>query len=535
MSKEVLLGVKARESLQEGLDILANAVKATLGPRGRHAAIERAYGPPLVTKDGVTVARAIDLNDRLKNMGASLVKSVASSTNSLAGDGTTTATVLAQAIYTEGASMVAAGHNPVLVKRGIDLAVQTVISNLREISVDITSEDMLNSIAVISANNDKELGALIAEVVSAVGSDGLISVEESAGGETSVSYTDGLSFDRGYVSPAFSTNLDRLTVEYENPFILFYDGRISKTADLMPVMEDVAPTGRPLLIIAQTVENEALQTMILNNSKGSIKCCPVRAPGFGDIRRDMLGDLAAVCGGRVFDNDTEGQLRSVSLADLGQARRVTVFRDSTSIIDGLGTSDSVDKRVESIKVRMNNSSMESYELAALRERLSALVGSVALIRVGGVSDTEVREKKDRVEDAINAVKAAIEEGVVPGGGSALLRCVSALDNLRSDENLMTEEVVGINVVSKAIKAPFSQILTNAGENYHLHMESIISSENNKMGYNALSGRIEEDMVAAGIIDPLKVVRTGLENAASSSGTLLTTEVAIFLSEEKSGS
>jgi len=466
-------------------------------------------------------------------MGASLIKSVASSTNSLAGDGTTTATVLAQAIYTEGRAMVAAGHNPVLVKRGIDLAVETAINHLREISVKITSEDMVNSIAVISANNDKKLGALISEVVSSVGEDGLISVEESAGAETSVSYTDGLSIDRGYITPAFSTNIDRLTVEYDNPFILFYDGRISKTSDLMTAMSSVAETGRPLLVLAQTVENEALQTMILNNSKGSLKSCAVRAPGFGDIRRDMLGDLSAVCGGRVFNSDTDGQLREVTLADLGQARRVVVSRDSTSIVDGMGSSDAVEGRVNSIKSRLNGAGLEAYEIAALRQRLSSLVGSVALVRVGGVSDTEVRERRDRVEDAINAVKAAIEEGVVPGGGSALLRCVPVLHRLRESGELTTEEIVGINVVAKAICAPFSQILTNAGENYHLHMETILTSDNNRLGYNALYGRLEEDMIAAGIIDPLKVVRTGLENAASSSGTLLTTEVAIFTAEESS--
>jgi chaperonin GroEL len=527
MNKEVSFGLEARKALQEGLDILANAVKATLGPRGRHAAIERPFGPPLITKDGVTVARSINLSDKLKNMGASLVKDVASSTNAFAGDGTTTATVLAQAIYTEGSKMVAAGYNPVLIKRGMDLAVEHVSDKLKEIAVSISNQDMLNSIAVISANNDRKLGEMIGEVVSTVGNDGLISVEESAGAETTVSYSDGLSFDRGYVTPAFSTNLDRLTVEYENPLILFYDGRISKTSDLMPVMEAVAEVGRPLLVVAQTVENEALQTMLLNNTRKALISCAVRAPGFGDIRRDILGDLTALCGGRVFNNDTEGQLKLVRLEDLGQARRVVVTRDNTSIIDGAGKQDLIDRRIESVRERMSQPGVETYELAAFKQRLSALSGSVAIFKVGGVSEAEVKEKKDRVEDAINAVRAAIEEGVVPGGGSAFLHCVSSLESLKETDGLTTEEIVGIDVVSRSIRAPFAQILSNAGMNYHLHMENIITSENRLLGFDALRGKIEDDMVSAGVIDPVKVVRTGLENAASSAGTLLTTEVAIF--------
>ena len=530
MSKIVSFGSEARSSLQEGLDILANAVKATLGPRGRHAAIERGYGPPLITKDGVTVARSIELEDRLQNMGASLVKSVASSTNALAGDGTTTATVLAQAIYTEGSKMVAAGHNPVLIKRGIDMAVEIVTAKLKEISVDVSNESMLNSIAIISANNDLKLGGMIGEVVASVGEDGLISVEESAGVETSVSYSDGLSFDRGYITPAFSTNLEKMVTELENPFVLIYDGRISKTSDLMPVMEAVSETGRPLLVIAQTVESEALETLVLNKARKSLISCAVRAPGFGDIRRDILGDLATVCSGTVFSNETSNQLRGVTLAMLGQARRITVSRDSTTIIDGAGEQNAVDDRANTIRCRMATAGLETYEVAAFKQRLSWLLGSVAIFKVGGVSETEVKEKKDRVEDAINAVKAAIEEGVVPGGGAALLHCVSSLELAKKSGGLTTEEVVGIEVIANAIKAPFSQILTNAGVNYHLHMENIISSESNVIGFNALHVRMEDDMIEAGIIDPVKVVRTALENAASSSGILLTTEVTISLKD-----
>ena len=532
MSKEVSFGAEARSALQEGLDILANAVKSTLGPRGRHAAIDRGYGPPLITKDGVTVARAITLSDKLKNMGASLVKDVASSTNSLAGDGTTTATVLAQAIYNEGAKMVAAGHNPVLIKRGIDMATERVSSRLSDIAIDISSQEMLESIAVISANNDDALGKLIAEAVSAVGENGLISVEESTGAETSVAYADGLSFDRGYIHPIFVTNPDRYVAELENPFILFYDGKITNTADIMKVATEVSETKRPLLVVAQTVMDEALETLKLNKQRGALASCAVRAPGFGDIRRDMLLDLAAVCGGKVFSSDTEGQLLNVNLSDLGQARRVLVTRDSTTIVDGLGSEEAVSQREDSIRVRMRSDNLETYEIAAFRDRLSKLAGSVAVFRVGGISEAEVKEKKDRVEDAINAVKAAIEQGVVPGGGSALLHCVEDLDSLIKSGNFMHEEVVGMEVVSRAIRAPFSQILTNAGLNYHLHMETIIRTDNMLAGFNALMMSVEDNMVDAGVIDPVKVVRTALENAASSAGTLLTTQVAIF-DEEKS--
>jgi len=527
MSKEVSFGAEARAALQEGLDILANAVKSTLGPRGRHAAIDRGYGPPLITKDGVTVARSITLSDKLKNMGASLVKDVASSTNSLAGDGTTTATVLAQAIYNEGAKMVAAGHNPVLIKRGVDLATERVTSRLLDVSIDVSSQEMLESIAVISANNDDALGRLIAEAVAAVGENGLISVEESTGADTTVAYSDGLSFDRGYIHPIFVTNQDRYVAELENPFILFYDGKITNTTDIMKVATEVSETKRPLLVVAQTVMDEALETLKLNKQRGALASCVVRAPGFGDIRRDMLLDLAAVTGGKVLSSDTEDQLLSVSLSDLGQARRVLVTRDTTTIIDGAGDDEEVSRREESIKQRMRTEALETYEIAAFRERLSKLAGSVAVFRVGGVSEAEVKEKKDRVEDAINAVKAAIEQGVVPGGGSALLHCVEDLEAFIKSGDFMHEEVVGMEVVSRAIRAPFSQILNNAGLDYHLHMETIIRTDNIQSGFNALRMQLEDNMVEAGVIDPVKVVRTALENAASSAGTLLTTQVAIF--------
>lgn len=524
MGKEVLFSTDARNGLQEGLDILANAVKATLGPRGRHAAIDRKYGPPLITKDGVTVARSITLDDRVKNMGAELIKSVASSTNSVAGDGTTTATVLAQAIYTEGAKMVAAGHNPVLIKRGIDKAVDVVVSKLGEISQTVDSEDLINSVAIISANNDVKLGELIGSVVSAVGNDGMISVEEATGMETTVSYTEGVHFERGYITPTFSTNLEKLTCELDNPYILLYDGRISLTSDLMPILNAVSEKNRPLLVVAQTVESEALETLVLNKARGALISCAVRAPGFGDIRKDMLEDIAAVCGGRLFTTEITNSLRDASIEDLGQARKVIVDRGNTSIVEGLGGDDLVEARVSQIKAQLGQS-LETFEYAALKQRLSALSGAVAVLSVGGVSEAEVKEKKDRVEDAINAVKAAIEEGIVPGGGAALLHCVKELNSLRKD-SLMTEELVGVDVVLKAIKEPFKQVLVNSGEEHHSFMEKIINSKSKTCGFDALRGVFVSNMMEAGIIDPVKVVRSAIQNAASASGTLLTTEVTI---------
>ena len=527
MGKEVKFGSDARQGLQEGLDILANAVKATLGPRGRHAAIERRFGPPLITKDGVTVARAIALDDKVQNMGAELIKSVASATNTVAGDGTTTATVLAQAIYTEGSKMVAAGHNPVLIKRGIDKAVDVVVNRLNEIKSSVESDDMIKSVAIISANSDERLGSLIGGVVSAVGNDGMISVEEATGLETSVSYTEGMTFDRGYITPTFATNLEKLTSELDNPYILVYDGRISNTNDIISILESISASepSRSLLIVAQTVESEALQTLVLNKARGALISCAVRAPGFGDIRRDMLGDIATVCGATLFTDEVKSTIRKVAIEDLGSARRVVVSRGSTSIVDGAGEQTDVDSRVKNIKTQLGQN-LETFEIAALRQRLSSLSGSVAVLRVGGLSETEVKERKDRVEDSINAVKAAIEEGIVPGGGAALLHCISALEAFKQ-EPLITEELVGVDVILKSIKAPFSQVLLNAGTEFHSYMERIINSKNCLSGFDALSGSYSEDMVADGIIDPVKVVRTALENAASASGTLLTTEVTIF--------
>lgn len=531
MGKNVIIGSDARSKMQDGLNVLANAVKVTLGPKGRHAAIERNYGAPLVTKDGVTVAQSIDLNCRVENMGAQLIKSVASSTNTVAGDGTTTATVLAQSIYNDGAKMVAAGHNPVLIKRGIDLAVTKVKELLSEQSIDISNEESIRSVATISANNDAHLGGLIADAISTVGDDGVISVEEATGGETSVTYTEGTSFDRGYLSPLFVTNAERMSVEFSNPYILLYDGVISSSQEILPLLQDVSKDGGSLLIVAKDVVSEALQTLILNKARGTISVCATKSPGFGDIRADIMGDIATLCGGTLFSDDG-APLRSVTLGSLGRARKVMVSRTKTSIIDGAGNQQDIEDRVSSIKVQLESDDLFTHHIASLRDRLSTMSGAVAVFKVGGASEAEMRERKDRVEDAINAVTAALSEGIVSGGGSALLHCVSPLTKHFSKADLTQEEKIGIEIVTKSIRAPFIQILNNAGVDYHEFMEKVVRSKGTTCGFNALSNNFESDMIESGIVDPTKVVRSALENAASASGTLLTTEVTISLEEDK---
>ena len=533
MSKSVEFGSKARARMQEGLDVLANSVKVTLGPRGRHAAIERPVGPPLITKDGVTVARSISLDDRVMNMGAQLIKYVASATNGMAGDGTTTATVLAQSIYSEGSKMIAAGHNPVLVKRGIDIATEAVVSKLDEISMDIASPETIKHVASISANNDNSLGEMISEAIAAVGNDGLIYVEESPGSTTTVSYTEGMEIERGYISPSFVNRNDKMIVEFDNPYILTFDGIVSMTADLVPLLEKVSESGRPIVVIAKDVRDEALQTLVLNKMRGSLNSCAIRSPGYGDIGSGMLSDVAAYCGSKVITASDGVGLSSADIMCLGSARKVVVNNHSTMIIDGYGNQEDIDSAVESIKSQMNSDFLEQFELASLKDRLSRLTGGVALFKVGGKTETEVREKKDRVEDAINAVKAAIDEGVVPGGGSALLHCLSSIDEKIDSLGLTEEERVGFNIVKKSIQAPFMQIMKNSGVEHYDIYQKIVSS-GGFSGYDALRNEFIEDMLSRGIIDPKKVVRSALENASSASGTLLTTEVAVFESDiEKS--
>jgi|TARA_R110001583_G_scaffold16234_34_gene66439 chaperonin GroEL len=531
MGKEVSFGTSARSKMQDGLNTLADAVKSTLGPRGRHAAIDRGFGPPLITKDGVTVARSISLDDPIMNMGAQLIKSVASATNTVAGDGTTTATVLAQSIYDEGAKMVAVGHNPVLIKRGLDIATERVVSKLKDISVTVSDSNMIKSVATISANNDSYLGGLIAEAVEAIGSDGIISVEEATGMDTSVSYTEGLKVDRGYLSSSFINNPSKLNVEYNDPFILVYDGAISASYDILPLLESISKSGSPLLIIAKDIEGEALQTMMLNQARGAISCCAIKAPGFGDIRADMLGDIAVMCGANLMGVEYGTSLRDISLSDLGRARRVVVDKNQSTIVDGAGNEDTLSERVTSIRNSLSDSSLFDWQIASLRDRLSVLSGGVAVFRVGGSTESEMKERKDRVEDSINAVKAAVEEGIVPGGGSALLHCIESLSLPDDTESLSIEESIGFDIIEKAIKSPFIQILKNSGVEHHMHMQWVIGSDNNTSGYNALDGERIDDMISAGIIDPVKVVRAALEHAVSASGTLLTTEVAIFEKRE----
>tara|TARA_R110002020_G_scaffold50716_7_gene143232 strand:+ start:19928 stop:21550 length:1623 start_codon:yes stop_codon:yes gene_type:complete len=530
--KDLEFGSNARDRMQSGLDTLANAVKVTLGPKGRHAAIEREYGHPVITKDGVTVARSINLSNRVENMGAQLIRHVASATNSSAGDGTTTATVLSQEIYSQGSKMVAAGHNPVLIKKGIDKAVSVVVDRLKELSIDISNPKTIEHVAFISANNDAELGSLISEAVSAIGNDGLISVEESTGIETSVEYTEGFEIDRGFLSPGFVNNLDKMTVELESAFVLVCDSKISMTNDILDLLRAVSETGNSLLIVAKDVQDEALATLLLNKTRGSLTSCAIKAPGFGDVSKDMLEDIAIMCGTTMFSESRNGRsLSSLTVDDLGFARRVVSTISSTTIIDGSGDKDSVDLRSSSIK-SMIASSSETYHLKILKNRLSRLTGGAALLRVGGVSDSEVREKKDRVDDAINAVKAAISEGVVPGGGSALLHCVSALEDHVRSNSLTSEELVGFNIITKSVQAPFKQILRNGGVEFYEPLNKVISS-GNFSGYDALNNLFVDDMLEAGIVDPTKVVRVALENAASACGTILTTEVAIYSSDEDS--
>lgn len=532
MTKEVNFGSEARSKMQNGLNVLANAVKTTLGPRGRHAAIERQYGPPLITKDGVTVAQSIDLNCRIENMGAQLIKSVASSTNTTAGDGTTTATVLAQSIYNDGAKMVAAGHNPVLIKRGIDMAVSSVVASLESQAVDVSDEDSIRSVATISANNDEKLGELISDAISTVGENGVISVEEATGSDTSVSYTEGISYDRGFLSPLFVTNAERMTVEFSNPYILIYDGVLSSSQEILPLLQDVSKDGGTLLIIAKDVTSEALQTLILNKARGTLSVCATKAPGFGDIRCDMMEDIAVLCGGKFFSSEG-APVRQARLEDLGRARKVMVSRNKSSIIDGVGSDDAVSDRVSSIKSQIDNSDdLFAHQIASLRDRLSTMSGAVALFRVGGTSESEMRERKDRVEDAINAVTAALSEGVVAGGGAALLHCIKDLKKLSSKKGMTPEEIIGVGIVNKSIRSPFIQILENAGVEHHEYMQKVISSKNTVCGFDALSNSFKDDMIYCGIVDPTKVVRSALENAASASGTLLTTEVTISLEADR---
>jgi chaperonin GroEL len=529
MSKQVKFGSEARAEIQKGVNIVADAVKATLGPRGRHAAIERAYGSPLVTKDGVSVARSIELKDPLMNMGAMLIKTAASATNSMAGDGTTTATVLSQAIFNEGLKMIAAGHNPVLIKRGLDLGLKEVSDFLKFLSKGIEEEETLKHVATISTNNDSALGSMIGEVVSAVGEDGVISIEESTGGTTSVSYTEGLQIDKGWLSPVFVTNVEKLSCEFNDVFIVLYDDKLQSSSDFLNLIQDSHQLGKPLFIIARDVEGEALATLVLNKQKANLMCCAIKAPGFGDVRRDMLEDIAQVVGGTVFDNSNQRALKDVKLEDLGRARRIVCSRNSTIIVDGQGKKENIEMRIRMIKTQMEDKTAFEHQNATLRSRLSKLAGGAAVIKIGGSTEGEMRERKDRVEDSLNAVRAAIEMGIVPGGGSALLQASKRIDDFIKSQplgTLMAEELVGLNILKAALKEPFFQIMRNSGFEHFGPMEKIIST-GGFSGFDALRGEFILDMLDRGIIDPTKVVLKGIENAVSAAGTLLTTEVCVY--------
>jgi chaperonin GroEL len=522
LNVKVDFGLDGLNKMKKGIDTLANAVKATLGPRGRHAAIERNYGPPLITKDGVTVAKSIFIEDGVENMGAQLVKYVANNTNNWAGDGTTSATVLAQEIFNSGLRYVSLGHNPVLIKRGIDSAAKEVLSYLDDISIALSSEEEIKSVAKISLNNDEELSDLISKIIIKIGNDGIISVEEATGSETEVAYTSGIKIDRGYLSPVFVNTL-KDTVEYEDCFVLVYDGEISMTKDLMAYLQNVSQENKPLLIIANDVNSDALETMVLNNARGSLKSCAIKSPGFGDIRRDLLQDICAYSGATLIS--TQKQLEEGDMLKLGKIRKISINRNNSSLIDGYSKDGAIESRIGSLKEQLDQEGIFDYQIASLKERISQLSDSVAILKVGGTSEAEMRERKDRIEDAINAVKAAIDEGIVTGGGSALLHCYSYLKS-KIPNDLTPEEVAGYEIVLKALKSPFIQILKNAGEDYHLIMEKIISSQNKKCGFNALTMKFVDDMFEEGVIDPLKVVKAGLKNSVSASSTLLTTDVSI---------
>jgi len=530
-AKKVIYGEDARARLKAGVDKLANAVKVTLGPRGREVIIEKKWGTPLVTKDGVTVAKEIELKDPYENMGAQLVKEVASKTADVAGDGTTTATVLAQAIFTEGLKAIASGANPMDIKRGIDKAVERVVEEIKKQSIQVSGRKEIEQVATISANNDPEIGKIIADAMEAVGKDGVITVEESKSAQTTLETVQGMQFDRGYLSPYFVTNPDKMEAVLEDPYILIYEKKISNVKDLLPVLEQVVRAGRPILIIAEDVESEALATLVVNHIKGVIRACAVKAPGFGQRRKDYLQDIAILTGGTAITEELGIKLESVTLDMLGRADKVIVDKDNTTIVGGKGSKENINARIEQIKKQIVETTSD-YDREKLQERLAKLSGGVAIIRVGAATEAELKEKKARVEDAVHATKAAVEEGIVPGGGVALVRASEALEDLKVDN---PDQQIGVDIVKKACRTPLRQIATNAGFEGYVILEKVIQLGKEKgknWGFDAGAGEYK-DMVEAGIIDPTKVVRTAIQNAASVAGTMLTAEALVAeIPEEK---
>lgn len=520
-AKQLIFGDAARQAILKGVTILTDAVKATLGPRGRNVVIERKFGSPNVTKDGVTVAKEIDLKDPFENMGAQLVREVASKTSDVAGDGTTTATVLAYAIYKEGLKYVSAGANSMDLKRGIDKAVEAVVEELKKISKPVADKKEIAQVGTISANNDASIGELIAEAMDKVGKDGVITVEEAKGMATTLDIVEGMQFDRGYISPYFITDPERLECVLEDAFILIHDKKISSMKDLLPILEQIARMGKPLLIIAEDVEGEALATLVVNKLRGVLQVCAVKAPGFGERRKAMLEDIAILTGGTVISEDLGIKLENVKIDDLGRAKKIIVDKDNTTIVEGAGDPQKIQGRIKQIKVQIEETTSD-YDREKLQERLAKLAGGVARINVGAATEAEMKEKKARVEDALNATRAAVEEGIVPGGGVALLRCQKALENLKAENH---DQQLGIEIVKKALEEPIKQIIANAGVEATLIVEKVKENSNINFGYDAYQEKFV-DMMEAGIIDPTKVTRTALQNAASVAGLMLTTEVLV---------
>ena len=518
MSKQITYGDQSRQAILRGIDQLANAVKVTLGPKGRNVVIDKKFGSPTITKDGVSVAKEIELTDPIENMGAQMVREVASKTSDVAGDGTTTATVLAQAIYREGAKNVVAGANPMAIKRGIDKAVEVITAELKKMSKPV-SGSMVAQVGTISANNDEAIGTIIAGAMDKVGKDGVITVEESKTMETTLEVVEGMQFDRGYLSPYFVTDPDRMEVVLENPFILIHEKKIGSLKDLLPILEKAVQAGQPLLVVAEDLEGEALATLVVNKLRGTVKAAAVKAPGYGDRRKAMLEDLATLTGGKAITEELGLKLENLTLEDLGRAKKVTIDKDNTTIIEGAGAKTAIEGRVKQIRAQVEDTTSD-YDREKLQERLAKLVGGVAVIRVGAATESEMKEKKARVEDAMHATKAAVEEGIVPGGGVALLRAAKALAGLK----LNGEEQLGVQIVARAVEEPLRWIANNAGEEGAVVVAKVKGMAQEE-GFNALNDKYE-NLVAAGVIDPTKVVRTGLQNAASIASLMLTTEAVV---------
>ena len=528
MAKEIKFDIKAREELKKGVDALADAVKVTLGPKGRNVIIEKKFGAPHITKDGVTVAREVELEDAFQNMGAQLVKEVASKTGDDAGDGTTTATVLAQAIINVGLKNVAAGANPMDIKRGIDRAVSIVVEGIKAQSEEVGDDfKKIEDVARISANNDEAIGALIAEAMKKVKKEGVITVDEAKGTETTVDIVEGMQFDRGYISPYFVTNTEKMECEMENPYILIYDKKISNIKDILPVLEATAQSGRGLLIVSEDVDQEALATLVVNRLRGSLKVCAVKAPGFGDRRKEMLEDIAVLTGGTVISEEKGMQLSTATIDQLGRAEKITVNKENTTIVNGAGNKDAIAARVAQIKAQIEQTTSD-YDREKLQERLAKLAGGVAVLHIGAPSEVEMKEKKDRVDDALSATRAAIAEGIVPGGGVAYIRCVKLLENVKGANE---DETTGIKIILRAIEEPLRQIVANSGDDEGAVVVQKVKDGNADFGYNARTGEYE-NLLAAGVIDPAKVTRVALENAASIAGMFLTTSCVIADKKEE---